>query len=123
MSPGAKVQPNLSTSRRIQCGLEFDVEGACSGAAAVHRAENLDIADGIEAKTARDTGFDQLDDARNRDLGIVRLDKIEDCLIGGTSTAVVHSMRNTPAALEGRGRAHRGRESARTKARALSSAG
>ena len=50
---------------------------ACSDAASVHRAENLDIADWIETEAARDPGFDQLDDARNRGLGIVSLDKIE----------------------------------------------
>jgi hypothetical protein len=46
-------------------------------AAAVHRAENLDIADWIETEAARNAGFNQLDDARNRGLGIVSLDKIE----------------------------------------------
>jgi hypothetical protein len=34
-------------------------------------------ADWIETEAARDAGFDQLDDARNRGLGIVSLDKIE----------------------------------------------
>ena len=32
---------------------------------------------GSRPKRLRDAGFDQLDDARNRGLGIVRLDKIE----------------------------------------------
>ena len=64
---------DLAIARRIQCGLQFDVEGVCSDAAAVHRTENLDIADWIETEAARDAGFDQLDDARNRGLG----DKIE----------------------------------------------
>jgi hypothetical protein len=56
LSPGAKVQPNLSTlrSRWIQHGLEFDVEGACADTAPVHRAEHLDITDRIEAEAARD---------------------------------------------------------------------
>ncbi len=62
---------DLTIARRIQCGLQFDVDGACSEAASVHRAENLDIADWIETEAARDAGFDQLDDARNRGLGIV----------------------------------------------------
>src|SRR5581483_9317158 len=53
------------------------VEGACSDTTSVHRAENLDIADWIEAEAARDAGLDQLDDARNRGLGIISLDKIE----------------------------------------------
>jgi hypothetical protein len=68
---------DLALARRIQCCLEFNVKRACSDTASVHRAENLDIADWIETKAARDTGFDELDDSRNRDLGIVRLDKIE----------------------------------------------
>ena len=50
-------------------------------AAAVHRAENLDIADGIQTEAARDAGFDQLDDARNCGLGIISLDKIEVALL------------------------------------------
>ena len=62
---------------RIQCRLEFYVEGACSDATSVHRAEHLYIADGIETKAARDAGLDQLDDARNRGRGIIGLDKIE----------------------------------------------
>src|SRR5256714_14021413 len=80
LSPGAKVQPNLLTLRSpagFNAACSFDVDGACSDAASVHRAENLDIADWIETEAARDAGFDQLDDARNRGLGIVSLDKIE----------------------------------------------
>ena len=41
---------DLALARRIQCGLQFDVDGACSDAASVHRAENLDIADWIETE-------------------------------------------------------------------------
>jgi hypothetical protein len=44
---------DLTIARRIQCGLQFDVEGVCSAADAVHRAENLDIADWIETEAAR----------------------------------------------------------------------
>ena len=68
---------DLAIAGGIEGGLQFDVEGARSDAASVHRAENLDVADRIETKAARDAGFDQLDDARNRGLGIVSLDKIE----------------------------------------------
>jgi hypothetical protein len=57
--------------------LEFNVEGACSDAASVHRAENLDIADRIETKAARDTRFNKLNDARNSSLGIISLDNIK----------------------------------------------
>ena len=34
-------------------------------ATSVHRAKNLEIADGIETKAARDAGFDQLDDGKS----------------------------------------------------------
>jgi hypothetical protein len=44
---------DLTIARRIQCGLQFDVERMCSAADAVHRAENLDIADWIETEAAR----------------------------------------------------------------------
>jgi len=48
---------DLTIARRIQCGLQFDVDGACSNAAAVHRAENVDIADWIETEAALDAGL------------------------------------------------------------------
>jgi hypothetical protein len=50
---------------------------SANDAAAVHRAQNLDVADWIETKAPRDAGFNQLDDTRNRGLGIISLDKIE----------------------------------------------
>src|SRR5439155_8371174 len=37
---------DLALARRIQCGLEFNVEGARSNAASVHRTEHLYIANG-----------------------------------------------------------------------------
>jgi hypothetical protein len=43
----------------------------------VHRAQHLDIADGIEPETAGYAGLHKLDDERNRSLGIIRLDEIE----------------------------------------------
>src|SRR5215472_18660990 len=58
----------------IQRRLEFDVEGARSNPTPVHWAENLDIADGIKAKPARDPGFHKLDDADDRSLLVVNLD-------------------------------------------------
>src|SRR5215467_470070 len=68
---------DLAFASGIQGCLEFDIEGARSNATAVHWAENLDIADGIKAEPARDPGFHKLDDAGDRGLGIIRLDKIE----------------------------------------------
>jgi hypothetical protein len=82
LSPGAKVQPNLSTLRS-----PAGFNAACSSmlrerapTTTVHRAENLDIADRIETEPARDAAFHKLYDARNRGLGIGRLDKIEAAL-------------------------------------------
>jgi acyl carrier protein len=60
----------------------------------VHRAQNLDIADWIETKAARDAGFDQLDDTQNRGLGIISLDQIEvivHCSIASLSFAVAQA--------------------------------
>ena len=68
---------HLAISGGIERGLQFNIEGPCSDPASVHRAENLDVADRIETKAARDASFDQLDDARNRGLGIISLDEIE----------------------------------------------
>ena len=80
LSPGAKVQPkllDLTLTGGVQRCLEFDVERASANAAAVHRAEHLDITDRIETKPAWDPDFHKLDDATNRSLGILGLDKIE----------------------------------------------
>jgi hypothetical protein len=57
--------------------LEFDVEGARSNATPVHWAENLHVVDRIKAEPARDAGFHKLDDAGDRGLWIISLDKIE----------------------------------------------
>jgi hypothetical protein len=48
---------NLTFAGRIQRGLKLDVEGAGTDAAPVHRAQHLDIADGIEPEAAPNAGF------------------------------------------------------------------
>ena len=68
---------DLALAGRIQCRLQFDVERARTDPAPVHRTQNLDIADGIEAEAARDAGFYQLDNAGNCRFRIICLDKIE----------------------------------------------
>ncbi|HEY1887160.1 MAG TPA: hypothetical protein VGG86_14105 [Roseiarcus sp.] len=51
--------------------LQFDVERTRANAAAIHRAEHLDIANGIQAQTLGDARLDQLHDAWNGGLGIL----------------------------------------------------
>src|SRR5258706_3745384 len=61
----------------IESGLQFDVERSGADTAAVHRAENLDVADGVEAEPPRDPGLDQLDDTLHRDLGLFDRHEVE----------------------------------------------
>jgi hypothetical protein len=68
---------DLALAGRIQRGLKLNVEGAGANTTSVHRAEHLDIADGIEPEASRDAAFHKLDDPSNRALGIFRLDEIE----------------------------------------------
>ena len=53
---------DLPFARRVEGGLQFDVERAGAGTAPVHRAQHLDILHGIEAEALRNAGLDQLDD-------------------------------------------------------------
>ena len=59
--PPEALDPTLA--RGVQCCLQFDIEGACADAAPIHRAKNLDVADGVEAESFRNACFHQLDDA------------------------------------------------------------
>src|SRR5882672_571054 len=61
----------------IESGLQFNVERSGADTAAVHRAENLDVADGVEAEPPRDPGLDQLDDTLHRDLGLFDRHEVE----------------------------------------------
>jgi hypothetical protein len=51
---------DLPWPRRVESGLEFDVERSRADAPAVHRAQHLDVADGIEAEASGDAGLRQL---------------------------------------------------------------
>src|SRR4029077_10096975 len=60
LSPGAKVQPNLSTLRSpagFNAAWSSMLRERAPDAAAVHWAEDLDITDWIETKAARDAGL------------------------------------------------------------------
>ena len=61
----------------VQCGLQLYIEGASTHPASIHWAENLNVADRIEAEARGDPGFHQLDDALHGDFGIFRLDEVE----------------------------------------------
>jgi hypothetical protein len=61
----AKVIPNFSTFGSplgLRAPLQFDIQRTGSEPAAVHRAEHLDVAHGIEAEAAGDTFLDELDE-------------------------------------------------------------
>ena len=81
LSPGAKVQPKRSTLRSpagFKRLLQFDVERAGADAAAVHRAQHLDVADGIETEALRDAGLYQFDEcAARRSQGSSAWHKVE----------------------------------------------
>ena len=68
---------DLALAGGIERGLQFDIERAGADAAAVHRAQHLDVADGIETEPLRDARLHQFDDPRHRGFGIVRLHEIE----------------------------------------------
>src|SRR5262245_18495033 len=68
---------DLTLARRVQRGLQFDVERAGADTAAIHWTENLDVADGVEAEAARNPCLHQLDNARHGGYGIVRLHEVE----------------------------------------------
>src|SRR5208283_398344 len=68
---------DLALTGGIESCLQLDVERASADATAVHRAENLDVADRIEAKPLGDARLHQFDDPRNCGFGIVGLHEVE----------------------------------------------
>ena len=68
---------DLALAGGIQRRLQFDVERARTDAAAVHRAQNLDVANGIEAEALGDPCLHQLDDALHGGFRVVRLHEVE----------------------------------------------
>ena len=57
--------------------MQFDVERASADAAPVHGAQNLDVANGIEAEALGDPCLDQLNDAWHGGFGVVRGHEVE----------------------------------------------
>src|SRR5262249_38327916 len=53
---------DLALAGRVQRRLEFNVQRAGASAAAVHRAQHLNVTDGIEVKALGDARLHQLDD-------------------------------------------------------------
>src|SRR5262245_25733761 len=68
---------DLTLARRVQRRLQFDVERAGADTASIHWTQNLDVADGVEAKAARNPCLHQIDDARYGGFEIVRLHEVE----------------------------------------------
>src|SRR5690606_38386453 len=51
---------------RVESCLQLNIERAGADATAVHRAQHLNISDGIETEATRNAMVNQLDDARHR---------------------------------------------------------
>src|SRR2546430_5214049 len=56
---------DLWVSSRIEGPLQFDIQRTGSESAAVHRAEHLNVAHGIEAEAAGDAFLDELNEPRD----------------------------------------------------------
>ena len=67
----------------VERSLKFDVERPRADAAAVHRAQDLDVPNGVEAEASRDACPRQLDDLRHRRFGLLRRHEIEIAVDGG----------------------------------------
>src|SRR5215831_7109814 len=61
----------------IERSLQFNVERSGADATAVHRAENLDIANVVEAESPRNPGLHQINDALHRSLGLLNRYEVE----------------------------------------------
>ena len=75
-----KVEPKRSTrvlARRVERLLQIDVERPRAEAAAVHRAQHLDVADRVEAEARRDPLADDLQDLGGAVLGIRAFDEMK----------------------------------------------
>ena len=73
---------DLALAGGVQRRLQFDVERTRANAAAVHRAEHLDVADGVQAEALGDAGLHQLQDALNGGLGIFGGNEVEVAVAG-----------------------------------------
>jgi hypothetical protein len=68
---------DLAIARGVQHRLQFDVQRTRANAAAVHRAEHLDVADRVQAEAFGDAGLHQFQDALNGGLGLVGRNEVE----------------------------------------------
>src|SRR6202165_5228924 len=55
---------DLALAGGVQRRLQFDVERSCADAAAIHWAQHLDVANGVEAKPLGNASLHQFDDPR-----------------------------------------------------------
>ena len=73
----AEAEPlDASLSRWVQCVLQLDIERACPEAAAVHRAEHLNVADRVDREALGDPLHDR-QEFSHPVFGVNRIDKIE----------------------------------------------
>src|SRR5271155_1402162 len=70
-SKGPAETLDLAIAGGIQRRLQFNVERSRANTAAVHWAEHLDVADGVQAEALRNTSLHQLHDAQNSGLRIL----------------------------------------------------
>src|ERR1700684_2893067 len=88
-SKGLAEPLDLAFPGGVQRRLQFDVERTRANSAAIHRAEHLDIADGVQAETLGDSSLHQLHDAWNGGLGILGRHKVE-VAVAGRRTEIGH---------------------------------
>src|SRR5208282_2220464 len=67
----------------VQRRLQFDIERTCANAATIHRAEHLDVADGVQAEAFGDAGPHQFQNALNSGLGIFGGNEVEVAVADG----------------------------------------
>src|SRR5215469_14449712 len=80
---------NFAVAGGIERCLQFDVQRPRTNTTPIHRTQHLDVADGIEAKSLRNAGLRQFDDAADGNWGIVRLHEVE-VAIGSGSAEIRH---------------------------------
>jgi len=72
---GPAEAPHFSLAGGIERRLQFDVERARADAAPVHRAQHLDVSNGLEPEALGDARFHQFDDPRHGRFWIVGLNE------------------------------------------------
>src|SRR5882672_4233677 len=72
---------NLLVARWIQCRLQLNIERTSAHPASVHRAEDLNVTDGIETEARGNPNFHELNNALHGDLRLFRLDEVEIAIV------------------------------------------